>query len=139
MNHQIASVARLRLRRGNRFDGWNRGPLWSIPAVRRAARAFELDEKRRGHRNLLLVVLADILFGEPRRAGRPRKPTKWNRAGLIRLRDDYNELLSGNPPISDKAAAEKIKEKFPDRYRHVQAGALRRRLPEARGMNDPAK
>jgi hypothetical protein len=128
LDRHVVGISKFLKWSANKPDSSFSKPLWAQPEVIRAAKFFGLDERSRSHRNLLLAVLADTLFGRPRRAGRPKKSTKWNRASLIQLRDDYNEVIKEHPRISDRPGADKIKDKFPDRYQHVQADALRKRL-----------
>src|SRR5262245_30530387 len=41
-------------------------------SLSRAAEFFKLDKTKPAHRALLLGILADVLFGDPRRVGRPK-------------------------------------------------------------------
>jgi hypothetical protein len=117
------------------FDEWA-GRFLEEPmnflSLSRASKFFHLDAKKPAHRELLLGIFADILFGK-RRRGRPARRTKWNVKVLEQLWNDLAEVKEIKPEISDAKAAQIIKNKHRDRYRHTSPEMLRQRLGEARG------
>jgi|GraSoiStandDraft_30_1057271.scaffolds.fasta_scaffold778517_1 hypothetical protein len=123
------------------FDEWCRkiraGDIGGVSqSISRAAKFFNLDEKRPAQRKLLFCILADVLFGSGR-IGRPKGRTKWAHANLLRLLRDYVEVTKGGSArISDVKAAIKIKESFREHYQHFQPETLRKRLLEARRIRE---
>jgi hypothetical protein len=97
----------------------------------KAANFFHLDEKNAAHRKLLLGILADALFGDPRRAGRPKR-TKWNSKKLIQLWHDWAEVKNDTPEITDAKATQIIKDRHRGRYQLISPEMLRQRLIQAR-------
>jgi hypothetical protein len=113
------------------FDDWcreARSTDVSGKALSRAAKFFHLDLKKPAHQKILLFILADILFGDPDRMGRPKK---WQ-GQTYQLIRDRTQATNGDESISDVKAAEMMKQQFRERYRHDQPETLRKRLSAAR-------
>jgi hypothetical protein len=100
-----------------------------------AAQFFELDYKKGSHRDLLLFILADIVFGS-RKAGR-RRTKQWDRKRLLDLAAHWREVERVNPGISDAQAAKAIKHRHPGSYQSDEA--VRVHLPKARQAFEKTK
>jgi hypothetical protein len=102
----------------------------SIEALSRAEKHFGLDRKNEHDRLHLLYILADIVFGVGRR-GRPPASKKWKSNKLWQLAKDHIAVKKDLPKLSNTKAAEQIKKRYPDRYKHTSAEMVRQMLPEA--------
>lgn len=101
-------------------------------ALTRAVKFLGLDVSDPANRDLLLFILADVVFGE-RNKGRPlAKKRKWDRLTLIQLAVDCNKVKEDMPRISDKRAAHIIKDRYLGRYKHASGEMIRQYLPDAR-------
>jgi hypothetical protein len=134
-NRQLFELRHFCFSTAQEFDEWCGGYPY-VPevsqALARAAKFFHLDEKKAVHRNLLLYILADIFFGDPRWTGRPKRKTRWHEKALAQLAHDCDEVRKNKHGTSDKKAAEIIKKLHPERYRHTSSEMIRQRLPKAR-------
>jgi hypothetical protein len=107
----------------------------SRPTIASAFRQLGLDPEISSHRELLLVVLAQIVFGPKRRGGRRKGTVKnpsahWHSARLFLLGVHFEKVVKANPGISDRQAGHKITKQFP--YPGVSPDTIRKRLPAAR-------
>jgi len=106
--------------------------LTDHPQLEKAATFFGLDLRIPAQRELLLVILADVLFFESKK-GRPSgQKGKWDRLTLIQLAVDCNKVKEDIPRISDRKAAGLIKDRFRERYKHVSVEMIRQKLKIAR-------
>jgi|SRR5262249_14636419 len=114
------------------FDEWWTDRCMPPPGLSKAADFFGLDLSKSEQRQLLLNILADVVFGEQKK-GRPRaKKRKWDVLTLIQLAVDCNKVKAEAPGISDKKAAGLIKNHFSGRYKHASAEMIRQYLADAR-------
>jgi hypothetical protein len=115
------------------FDGQeDTRTLIGHPSLNKAAKFFDLDLSVEAQRELLLQILADVLFAESKK-GRPaaRKP-KWDILTLIQLAVDCNKVKEDLPGTSDKSAARVIKKRYGARYKHASEEMIRQYLNPAR-------
>src|SRR5262249_50594645 len=109
------------------------GPNWGVSLsckpVQDAFRYFGLNPQEPAHRDILLIVLADVVFG-PRHRGRRRGSQSWDAKRLFLLGCDYDTVAANQPKMSNSEAAKKIK-RLP-RYKHDSETTIRQRLPAAR-------
>jgi hypothetical protein len=116
------------------FDGQDDDirTLTGHPSLRRAAEFFNLELSAGPQRQLLLEILADVLFAENKR-GRPQaQKRKWDILTLIQLAVDYNKVKEDMPGISDTKAARVIKERYRGRYKHASEEMIRQYFNPAR-------
>jgi hypothetical protein len=108
--------------------------LGRIPpsALAVAFKQLDLDAKKPAHRELLLAILADIVFGPPKRAGRRRGSAPWE-AKLLPLALLHAELIAKEGPVSDSQAAREISANHKE---YQSAETIRRHLPKARERLD---
>jgi hypothetical protein len=94
-----------------------------------AARFFKLDLAQNHNRQILLHVLADVLFGK--RRGRPKgSNSKWHRARRFLLVMIYEKAKTAFPEVSDAKIAKLISERGP--FKGENPEQLRQRLIAAR-------
>lgn len=103
-------------------------------ALLRAAKYFGLDPIRDA--DLLLRVLADVLFGK---AGRPKGSKKWDSSKLLQLAHHHLEVKWHSPKLSDKRAMVEVKRRYPEHYRHDTEEMMRQMLQAARNQHDEWK
>jgi hypothetical protein len=96
------------------------------PAVQAAARHFGTDLDSEFWRSVLLCIMAQALFGNPKKRGRgrPSKASKWSATELIKLGGEAQKYLH----LSDRKAAELIAREL----KAQSAEVIRRALPKAR-------
>jgi hypothetical protein len=76
-------------------------------ALDAAVQYFGLDAATVGHRELLVYILADVVFGRQR--GRPKgSKTAWDGDRLLQLFSAYKQCKNANPALSDSAIAKQI-------------------------------
>jgi hypothetical protein len=76
-------------------------------ALDAAVQYFGLDAASVGDRELLVYILADVVFGRQR--GRPKgSKTAWDTNRLLQLFSAYKQCKSANPALSDSALAKQI-------------------------------
>ena len=76
-------------------------------ALDAAAQYFGLDAATAGNRELLVYILADVVFG--RQSGRPKgSKTAWDSDRLLQLFRAYEHCKNANPALSDSALAKQI-------------------------------
>ena len=98
----------------------------------KAFASLGLNPDRPDHHVLLLVALADACFGRGK-VGSPRGARKWTLAHLLALARHEQEVKQAYPSVSSGAQiADRIRERYPDLYRHTPSDQIRRRLPKAR-------
>ena len=85
------------------FDGQE--PFTGKQQLLKAGEFFGLDLSNQAHLDLLLVILADVVFGEQKKGRPPAKKRKWDRLKLIQLAVDCNKVKEDMPKISDAKAA----------------------------------
>jgi hypothetical protein len=100
-----------------------------MSAVNRAAKYFNLDMNKREESDLLLGILAVLVFPN---VGRKKGSAQWNSLRLSQLGGHWREIERANPGISDSKAAVQIKKRYPKHYQ--SADSIRPRLPDARLM-----
>ena len=93
---------------------------------------FSLDLSNQAHLDLLLVILADVVFGEQKKGRPPDKKRKWDTLKLIQLAVDCNKVKGDMPKISDAKAAQLIKDRYRSRYKHASGEMIRQYLYDAR-------
>jgi hypothetical protein len=115
------------------FDGEDETrTLTGHPSLNRAAKVFDLDLSVEAQRALLLQILADVLFAESKKGRPPARKPKWDVLKLIQLAVDCNKIKEDMPGISDKKAADVIKDRHQSRYKHASPEMIRQHLPMAR-------
>jgi hypothetical protein len=118
------------LDRLSRADGWQREGYIPELTLSKAFSFFGLDKTNKRDRAILLNVLADIVFAQPKK-GRPGAITKsWDPARLLDLAIRDHQCGLNN----DSKTAEELKERFKGDYKGIQREAIRQRLPEARQL-----
>jgi hypothetical protein len=76
-------------------------------ALDAAAQYFGLDAATADDRELLVYILADVVFGRQR--GRPKgSKTAWDSARLLQLFSAYEQCKNANPALSDSVIAKQI-------------------------------
>ena len=97
--------------------------------VTAAFKYFGLDAKSPLHNRLLLGILADVCF-----QSRRSRTKKWDDFCYVLLARCFEAIKREHEDVSDKKAAKLIQRKFSGckEFTAITAGALRRRLPEAR-------
>ena len=97
------------------------------PHIARAGEYFGLDPNHQTEAQVLLRVLAQILFPKKGR----RKGTKaWSGLRLLTLAFRAQEMEAKHPRLNDSNLAKKIYGEFPDEYKSEHA--VRQRLASAR-------
>jgi hypothetical protein len=104
------------------------------PAVSKAAQYFNLDLTKKDDADLLLNILAGVVFPE---RGRDKGNKHWGVDRLVKLGKQWLEIARSSPGISDYDAAEKIKKQYPGQYQSEDT--IRQRLPDARLLIQPSK
>jgi len=97
--------------------------------VTAAFKYFGLDPKSPLHNRLLLGILADVCC-----QSRRSHTKKWDDYCYVLLARCFEAIKREHEDVSDKKAAKLIQRKFSGckEFTAITAGALRRRLPEAR-------
>ena len=97
--------------------------------VTAAFKYFGLDAKSPLHNRLLVGILADVCF-----QSRRSHTKKWDDYCYVLLARCFEAIKREHEDVSDKKAAKLIQRKFSGckEFTAITAGALRRRLPEAR-------
>lgn len=90
---------------------------------------FSLDHAKPSHRALLLLILVDVCFGHAR-SGRPSGSRKWDKRQYFLLGYHHDIVRREHPNIKYQPAAELIVKTVPA-FKHLTAGLVRQRLPEA--------
>ena len=95
---------------------------------------FGLDPNNSAHRTMLLVVLADFVFGRRKRGRPPGKKQRheWHAAKLHLLGFHYEEAIANNPDMSYPKAAAAIKKRNIPEFKHDTAMTIRQRIPGAK-------
>jgi hypothetical protein len=110
-------------------------PLTTIPerpqSLARAFEQFSLNPQQPNHRELLCIILADLLFGH-RKVGRKKGRAPWHGGRLLEYALAYEKIRSKNPKISDSEAAKEIKRNGASRG--ATAETIRQQLPAARQL-----
>jgi hypothetical protein len=100
--------------------------------LKAAANYFDLDLENGTECAVLLRVLADIAFNK-KNPGRKKGSKSWPAARFFVLGYHENLLRQENPSLSgNERIAKKLKERYPDQFRHDSLTTLRQRLPAAR-------
>jgi hypothetical protein len=109
------------------WRGYEREPK----SVAAAAQYLRLDPHDARQREALLYLLADVIFGQPAKKGRPKgsKPS-WGSSRLLTLGNIYDAMKYDNPKLSDTKIAELIKNKCPE-FKHDEPEQIRQRLRPA--------
>jgi hypothetical protein len=101
-------------------------------ALDAAVQYFGLDAASVGDRELLVYILADVVFG--RRRGRPKgSKTAWDSDRLLQLFSAYEQCKSANPALSDSALAEQIADT--KEFSKNSVDQIRQQLGPARAAN----
>jgi hypothetical protein len=101
-------------------------------ALAKAAEHYGLDPKNSVHREMLLLVLADVLFGSPGKKGRPKGTrTTWGNETLLDLGWIYEKTKRQNPKLSAAKIAELIHSEHKE-FQNIDVEQIRQKLPEAR-------
>ena len=102
------------------------------PSLQEAADAFNLDPDSEWHREILVRVLAHLMFGQGKR-GRPPMTLKWAPPREYDLGMHFNELKREKPNIKYSQAAKLIKHRYRKEYADCSETTLRQRMPGAHG------
>jgi hypothetical protein len=108
-----------------------REPFPSRKSIDLAANKLGLDASASEGRDLLLFVLADIVFGPPKpaHASRPGAKKKWDEAKVRKLRRDMvSAFPEGFPDGGAHTIARALQKspKFGAEYRDLELGTLKR-------------
>jgi len=94
-----------------------------------AAQFFKLDLSANYQREILLLILADVLFGK--RRGRPKgSNSKWHRGQRFYLAAFYESVRAAFPELSDTMIAKLMCERGP--FKGENPEQIRQRLIAAR-------
>jgi hypothetical protein len=121
--------------RPTEFKTWKQGIVeGGCKPMNRAAEYFGLDPADPTDSAVLLRILVDVVFGEPKKQGRKKGSGKWStRKPYFRLGRRLHDLQAKRKsPMSDSEAARRLIELYPDEYGRDQWVTLRQRLPKAR-------
>jgi hypothetical protein len=101
-------------------------------SLQKAADAFGLDAGSEGHREVLVRILAQLMFGDGKR-GRPRMTHKWFEQREYDLGAHFHELKRERPDIKLSEAARFILRRYPEEYADCKGKerALARRIRDA--------
>jgi hypothetical protein len=129
--------------RAGRLDRWRirlkasgLGTVNGLPRVTRAlcsaAEFFGLADPTTNEatRRILLLVLADVVFGQ---RGRPPGSKKWDSHRLWALLLHRIEVEEDLPGLGDVRAAAEIKKRHPQEYQHTSAEMIRQKTRLQRG------
>jgi hypothetical protein len=100
------------------------------PSLQRAAEAFHLDPQSDWHREILVNILAQLMFGDGKR-GRPRNTLKWDWDRAYNLGDAVAAIRQEKPDIPYSQVAKIILHRYPKEYADCSEAALRRRVRDA--------
>ena len=99
-------------------------------SLQMAAASFHLDPESERHREILVRVLAHLMFGRGKR-GRPPMTLKWHPGREIDLGFHFSELKREKPNIKYSEAAKIIMQRYRKEYADCKVSALRQRMPAA--------
>jgi hypothetical protein len=100
------------------------------PSLQSAAEAFGLDPQSEWHREILVRILAGLMFGKGKK-GRPSKSVKWDWHRAADLGMHFDELKQEKPNIKYSQAAKIIKDRYPEEYADCTEMTLRQRMRSA--------
>ena len=99
-------------------------------SLQKAAEAFHLSPDSEWHREILVRILSELMFGEGKK-GRPRDTLKWHPEREYDLGGRFCELKQERPNIKYSQAAKVIMRRYPEEYVDCSETTLRQRLPAA--------
>jgi hypothetical protein len=100
------------------------------PSLRKAAETFRLDPECELHREILLRILSELMFGQGK-PGRPRDTLKWYPPREYDLGYHFYQLKQERPNITYSQAAKIIMKRYPNEYTDCKESALRQRMAGA--------
>jgi hypothetical protein len=99
-------------------------------SLQRAAEAVGLDPHNEWHCEILVRILAHLMFGEGKR-GRPKHTTKWDAQRGFDLGHHFHLVQQERPKIKFSEAAKAIKLRWPEVYAGCSEMTLRQRVHDA--------
>ena len=100
------------------------------PSLRSAAEAFGLDPHSEWHREILLRILAQLVFSDGKK-GRPKETLKWYPEREYDLGYHFHLLRQEKPGIKFSEAAKAVKRRWPKEYADSSETTLRQRMRSA--------